>query len=141
MKLWISMDQKPHENGDYRKLNITEGSFPMQSPTIQSYGGLFDLPFEADKGFMDLLGIQDQYTPPHPSFFDLIHLPPPPTVLPPPIPSTAAPESSEVVNNSAVATPNSSASCSSNEEQNKVADGEEMEEEGENSNQDKTKKQ
>lgn len=122
-------------------MKINEGSFSMQTPAIQSYGGLFDLPFEADKGFMDLLGFQDQYNPPHPSFFDVLpHLPPPP-LLPPPILSTAAPESSEVVNNSAVATPNSSVSCSWNEEQNKVADSEEIEEEEENSNQDKTKKQ
>lgn len=160
------MDQKPRADEELIKItrNGDESSSSGANPSSQyheiqsSFGGSFSLPCESDKGFMDLLGIQEYpYGSSGYSLFDLLQppLPPPPHLEPPsqpselqsqphpiPSPGLAAPQSSDVMNNQ-TPTPadSSSLSLSSNEEGlTSKAAGEEGEEVEHGNDQEKTKK-
>lgn len=103
--------------------SMGNSAFSDQIPvSFCSMQNMFEMPInEGEKGFMDLLGFQDQYSYPG-SIWDLLQQPPltmpqlPPLPLPLPLPSSAStvPESSEVVNTPA--TPNSSSISSSSAE-------------------------
>ncbi|KAK9288356.1 hypothetical protein L1049_016809 [Liquidambar formosana] len=148
--IYIEMEKKEEVKTENSN-SMGNSTFSDPMPTSFALSSIFDMPCEVDKsasslGFMDLLGINDNYTP---SLFDLLQAPPlmmmPPQQqqqqhqpLPSPASSTIPADSSEVLNTPA--TPNSSSISSSSteaatDEQNKAA-GEEDEQD-----QEKTKKQ